>query len=184
MAENRIRHAECRDMDAITEIYRYHVAHGTGTFATEVPLRDDMEATWAEVRRLGLPYLVSETENRVTGYAYAAPFRTRAAYRYVAEDSIYIHPDHMGQGLGSNLLTHLIQDCHMAGLYGLLAVIGDRANQASLALHAKAGFMETGLLPHAGYKFDRWLDVVLMSKTLRAYETPPQGEGWQGCDQD
>lgn len=180
MAELQVRQAVASDLEAITAIYAHHVAHGTGTFATEAPDLSEMTAKWAEVIDYGLPYLVAARSGVILGYAYAAPFRTRAAYRYMAEDSLYIHPDHMGQGVGSALMVPLMDHCRVRGLHSLLAVIGDRANQASIRLHARHGFVETGFIPDAGYKLGRWLDVVMMSKALRPKDAQPEAQGWLG----
>jgi len=176
--EFALRPALAQDMVAITDIYRFHVLAGTGTFALEPATIEEMTKKWDEVNALGLPYLVAIHNDHVIGYAYASPFRERPAYGYGAEDSIYIDKDFTGQGVGKALLSALIAACRDCGLYQLYGVIGDSDNLPSIGLHKALGFEDTGRLPNAGYKFGRWLDVVFMSLNLRPLETPPQGKGW------
>ncbi len=173
-----LRDATEADFDAITAIYAHNVMHGTGTFALEPPSRDEMLAGFATVKGMGLPYLAAVDGDEVVGYAYASPFRTRPGYRYSIEDSLYLAPHHTGKGLGKRLLTTLIERCTERGLYSMIAVIGDGANGASIGVHEACGFVRTGELPRAGYKFGRWLDVVLMTRDLRAPTDKPQGGGW------
>ena len=173
-----IRDATEADFAAITAIYGHHVLHGTGTFALEPPSQDEMLANFRSVQGMRLPYIVAEHDGAVAGFAYAAPFRSRPAYRYGVEDSIYISPDHIGHGHGRALLEALIERCTARGLYSMLAVIGDAANTASIGVHQACGFTATGHLPRAGFKFGRWLDVVFMARDLLPYTDEPQGGGW------
>lgn len=161
-----VRPAIASDIDAIASIYAHHVNHGTGTFETEAPNRIEMERRWKEVRAKGLPWLVVEEEGEVTGYAYAAPYRTRTAYRYSVEDSVYVRADRLGMGLGKLLMPALIAATQACGMQQMIAVIGDSANHASIALHRSFGFVDAGLLKDVGVKFDRWLDTVFMQRTL------------------
>lgn len=156
------------DLDAIQEIYAHAVLHGTGTFETEAPDRAEVARRRAEVLGRGLPHLVVEREGRVIGFAYGNYFRPRLAYRYCVEDSIYLHPEAQGQGVGRRLLAALIERCEEAGARQLVAVIGDSSNHASIGLHRALGFEQVGLLRSAGWKFGRWLDVVLMQRALGA----------------
>lgn len=173
-APNSIRPAQDGDLAAITEIYAYHVRHGTGTFETEPPSLADMQARRAEVLSRGLPYLVLQQQGHVVGFAYCNWFKPRPAYRYSAEDSIYLRPDLSGQGLGRLLLTELVAQAQAVGVRKLLAVIGDSANHGSIGVHRTLGFREVGVLRSCGWKFERWLDVVMMEKTLGAGDnTPP-----------
>ena len=119
-----------------------------------------------DVLAKGLPWLVAEVEGRVLGYAYANHFRPRLAYRFCVEDSIYLHRDARGQGLGSLLLAELIVRCEAAGARQMLAVIGDSANAGSIGVHRRLGFEHVGVMKSAGWKFDRWLDVVVMQRSL------------------
>jgi phosphinothricin acetyltransferase len=125
-----------------------------------------MAARRADVLAKGLPYLVVEVEGQVLGFAYCQWFKPRPAYRFSAEDSIYLHPDARGRGLGRQLLAALIEQAQQAGLRKLIAVIGDSANAASIGVHRSQGFEAAGVIRSCGWKFDRWLDIVLMEKTL------------------
>ncbi len=176
----RIREAEAADLPAVTAIYDHHARTGTGTFEEAGPDLAEMTRRWEAVRAMALPYRVAiGADDQVLGFAYASPFRARPAYRYLVEDSVYIAPGSEAQGLGRALLEDLIRACEAAGSRGLLAVIGDRANAASIGLHTACGFVETGTLPYAGFKFGRWVDVVLMHRPLNGGDrTPPEGPGW------
>lgn len=175
-----IRNATEADFPAITAIYAHHVLTGTGTFALEPPLEAEMLANRQTILSMDLPYIVAERDGVIQGYAYASPFRTRPGYRYSIEDSIYIAPDAMGQGLGKILLNELIRLCTARGLYSMIAVIGDGENGASIGVHRACGFTVTGSLPRAGYKFGRWLDVVFMTRDLLPQADQPEGDGWAG----
>ena len=175
-----IRPATEDDFTAITAIYAWNVDHGTGTFALEAPSREDMLAGFAHVQSLRLPYLVATEGDKIVGYAYAAPFRTRPAYKYGVEDSIYLAPEATGRGVGKALLLKLMELCTERGLYSMIAVIGDSENLASVGVHKACGFEHTGSLPRAGFKFGRWLDVIFMTRDLLPYTDTPQGEGWDG----
>lgn len=154
------------DLDALTAIYGWHVAHGTGTFETEAPAREEMARRRADVLSKSLPWLVAEDGGEVLGYAYAFPFRPRLAYRFALEDSIYLAEAARGRGIGKLLLAELLARCEAAGARQVFAVIGDAANDASIGLHRALGFTDVGVMRAAGWKFDRWLDVVLMQRTL------------------
>lgn len=161
-----IRSATDADLPAIADIYGWNVRHGTGTFELDAPSVADMTVRRQEVLSRSLPWLVAEREGQVLGYAYANYFRPRMAYRFALEDSIYLAPSAQGQGVGTLLLDELIRQCQALGARQMLAVIGDSANQGSIRLHAKAGFEATGVMRSVGWKFERWLDVVIMQKTL------------------
>lgn len=169
-----IRPSTFADIPAITAIYRHHVLHGTGTFEVEPPSEQDMLARRADVLARGLPYLVAEGEDgQILGFTYANWFKPRPAYRFSAEDSIYIADSARGQGLGRKLLDALSQQAEAAGVRKLLAVIGDSANAGSIGVHRAAGFTEIGVMRSVGWKFDRWLDIVLMEKSLGDGDTTP-----------
>ena len=161
-----IRPSRDQDMAAITAIYAHHVLHGTGTFEIDPPSLADMSQRRAEVLSRGLPYLVTEEQGRVLGFAYCNWFKPRPAYRFAAEDSIYMAADATGKGLGRALLAELAAAAQRAGLRKLIAVIGDSANVGSIGVHRAVGFTPVGVLTSSGWKFDRWLDVVLMEKAL------------------
>ena len=161
-----VRAAREDDLPALTEIYAYHVLHGLASFELDPPDAAEMARRHARVVSLGLPYLVAETDGRVSGYAYAAPYRARPAYRFTVEDSVYIRSDCVGNGIGSALLPALIAACEQAGCRQMIAVIGDSENGFSIRLHEKFGFTRAGLLSAVGYKFGRWVDTVLMQRAL------------------
>jgi phosphinothricin acetyltransferase len=161
-----IRPAAPDDVDAITFIYGHHTLHGTGTFEEEAPLRAEMAERLARIQARGWPWRVAEKDGRVIGYAYTGQFRDRAAYRFAGEDSVYIHPDHLGAGVGTVLLDALLIASAEAGFQRLIAVIGDSANQGSIRVHERAGFAHCGKLDKAGFKFGRYLDVVFMQREI------------------
>ena len=170
-----IRPSQEQDIAAVQAIYAHHVLHGTGTFETEPPTEADMAQRRRDVLARDLPWLVAEGDDgRVLGYAYCNWFKPRAAYRFSAEDSIYLHPDAVGHGLGRALLDELAAQAQRAGVRKLIAVIGDGANAASIGLHRAAGFAHVGVIGACGWKFGRWLDIVLMEKALGdGSSTPP-----------
>lgn len=163
-----IRPSRPEDLPAITAIYGHAVLTGTGSFELDPPDQAEMARRREDVLGKGLPYLVAETEAGVLGYAYASPFRPRPAYRFSVENSVYVHADARGQGLGALLLAELIGRCTDWGARQMLAVIGDSANAGSVALHRRLGFTPAGQFLNVGRKFDRWLDIVLMQRPLGA----------------
>lgn len=163
-----LRPCLAQDIPAVSAIYAHHVLHGTGTFEIEPPSESDMLMRHADVLSRGLPYLVVENAGRVAGFAYCNWFRPRPAYRFSAEDSIYLAPDSHGLGLGRLLLAELAAQAERAGVRKLIAVIGDSANAGSIGVHRALGFKHVGVLASCGWKFERWLDVVLMEKALGA----------------
>jgi L-amino acid N-acyltransferase YncA len=166
MAPVLIRPSLPADLPAITAVYAWNVANGTGTFELDAPDEADMARRRDDVLCKGLPWLVAERDGKVLGYAYANHFRPRPAYRFCLEDSIYLSADAKGQGLGRLLLAELLARCEAAGARQMLAVIGDSANAASIGVHRTLGFEQVGLMKAAGWKFERWLDVVVMQKSL------------------
>jgi L-amino acid N-acyltransferase YncA len=166
-----IRPSRDEDVAAITAIYAHHVLTGTGTFEIDPPTEADMANRRADVLAKGLPYLVVEDRGRVIGFAYCNWFKPRPAYRFSAEDSIYMASDAHRKGLGKALLAELCIRAERAGVRKLLAVIGDSANTGSVGVHNALGFSHVGVLKSCGWKFDRWLDVVMMEKPLGAGDT-------------
>ena len=170
-----IRPSRDEDLDAITRIYGHHVLHGTGTFETTPPSVADMTTRRADVLTKGLPWLVVEDSGQVLGFAYGNWFKPRPAYRFSAEDSIYMAPEAAGKGLGRALLAELLAALERAGVRRVMAVIGDSANAGSIGVHRALGFEPAGVITACGWKFDRWLDIVLMQKPLGAGDsTPPK----------
>ncbi|MGX5661881.1 MULTISPECIES: GNAT family N-acetyltransferase [Diaphorobacter] len=166
-----IRASRDEDVAAITAIYTHHVLHGTGTFEIDPPTAQDMAARRADVLAKGLPYLVAEEAGQVLGFAYCNWFKPRPAYRFSAEDSIYIADAARGRGLGRQLLEALAMQAEAAGVRKLLAVIGDSANAGSIGVHRAAGFTDVGVMRSVGWKFGAWRDIVLMEKPLGAGDT-------------
>jgi L-amino acid N-acyltransferase YncA len=154
------------DIPTITEIYRWHVLNGTGTFEVEPPGDAEMARRRTELVTKGLPWLVAQVDGVVKAYAYANHFRPRPGYRFCVEDSIYVDQACAGRGLGRLLLAELLAVCEARGARQMLAVIGDSQNAASIAVHRTLGFAPAGKIHAAGWKFDRWLDVVLLQKRL------------------
>ncbi len=161
-----VRPSTDADLPAITAIYGWNVLNGLGTFEEDPPAQDEMTRRRAAFLERGLPYLIAEQDGVVLGYAYAGPFRLRAAYRYTVEDSVYVSPDAVGKGVGKALLTALIAQCEALGLRQMVAVIGDSGNTASIGLHAAMGFEQKGVFPAMGHKFGRWVDLVWMQRPL------------------
>ncbi len=168
-----IRSSRDEDITAITAIYRHHVLTGTGTFEIDPPTEPDMAAGRADVLAKSLPYLVIEDAGQVLGFAYCNWFKPRPAYRFSAEDSIYMAVDATHKGLGKALLTELCAQAERAGVRKLLAVIGDSANTGSIGVHRSVGFTPVGTITSCGWKFDRWLDVVMMEKPIGAGNSTP-----------
>ena len=161
-----LRPARSEDVPAIQSIYGYHVQHGTGTFELEPPSLGTMQSRFTQLVSRDFPFLVATENDTVIGFGYAGPFRDRPAYRFTVEDSIYLHPEKLGRGTGRLLLQRLIEEATQREFTQMIAVIGDSDNRASIRVHAAAGFQTTGTLQNVGFKFDRWLDVVLMQRPL------------------
>ncbi|MGA1600146.1 MAG: GNAT family N-acetyltransferase [bacterium] len=162
----RIRPLAPEDLPSVQEIYAHHVLQGTGTWEWEPPSLEEMQARAHNLVNAGLPYLIADVEGQIAGYAYAGPFRPRTGYRHTLEDSVYLHPGFTGQGLGPALLRELVRRCAALGYREMIAVIGDSANQRSIRMHEKVGFVEVGVLKNVGFKFERFLDSVYMQVHL------------------
>lgn len=170
----KLRPANPADIPEITAIYAHAVLHGTASWEWEQPSEEEMARRMKALLDGRFPYLAAERDGRILGYAYAGPYRPRAAYRWIVEDSIYIAPDMQGKGVGGALLAELIATCQLQGFRQMIAVIGDSASAGSIALHRSLGFRDAGVIRSAGWKFDRWLDQVLMQRSLGdGDEAPP-----------
>ncbi|HOZ64338.1 MAG TPA: N-acetyltransferase family protein [Burkholderiaceae bacterium] len=168
-----IRPSRDEDIASITAIYAHHVLNGTGTFEIDPPSVADMTGRRADVLSKGLPYIVAEEAGQVIGYAYCTWFKPRPAYRFSAEDSIYLAPGVHGKGIGRALLAELAAQAERVGIRKLIAVIGDSSNAGSVGVHRSLGFKHAGILKSCGWKFDQWLDVVLMEKALGPGDSTP-----------
>jgi L-amino acid N-acyltransferase YncA len=166
-----IRDASSADLDAVQAIYAHHVRHGLASFEETPPDLLEMQRRYRVVLAVGLPYLVTELDGKVRGYAYAGPYRTRPAYRFSLEDTVYVEPGYEGRGLGSALLGALVARCEELGYRRMVAVIGDSDNHPSIRLHARLGFRKCGVIPSVGFKFGRWVDTVLMERPLGPGDT-------------
>lgn len=172
-----VRPAREKDMDAVAAIYAHHVLHGRGSFETQPPSLEEMKRRRREVLSRGLPYLIAEIPGAgVAGYAYATLYRPRAAYRHTVENSVYVRPDIMRQGIGRVLLEALIRECEKAGLRQMVAVVGDSANAASIRLHEALGFRLVGTLRAVGRKHGLWLDTVLLQRPLGEGDASPPAD--------
>lgn len=161
-----IRDAAPEDMAQVAAIYGHHVLHGLATFEEVPPDEAEMRSRFEAVRKAGLPYLVYEEDGQIVGYAYAGPYRLRSAYRLTIENSVYVRDGYAGRGIGRALLTELIERCTAGPWKQMVAVIGDSENHASIGLHRALGFRMVGTLEKVGYKFNRWVDTVLMQRAL------------------
>ena len=155
-------------------IYAHHVRLGLASFEEEPPSLDEMRRRFTDITGAGFPYVVAEFGGEVAGYGYCSLYRTRSAYRYALEDSVYVRPDATGKGVGRRILADLIARCEALGHRQLIAVIGDSANAASIGLHASLGFLRVGTLRSVGFKHGRWVDSVFMQRPLGNGDgTPP-----------
>lgn len=160
-----IRPATPNDIPRIAAIYGHYVSNSTATFELSAPSESEMLERFVQITNAAFPYLVIVQHGEVAGYAYAAPYRPRPAYRFTVEDTIYLAPEASGQGLGTQLLSELIAQCQSLGFRQMIAVIGG-ATPASCRLHARLGFEEVGRLREVGFKFQSWLDTILMQRAL------------------
>ncbi len=166
-----IRPAQPTDLPEIQSIYAYHVLHGTGTFEEIPPSIEEMTSRYSTGLASGYTWLVASDATGVLGYGYYGAFRHRSAYDYTVEDSVYVRDDVRGQGVGKALVADLLRRAQAAGFRQMLAVIGDSENTGSIGMHASLGFSRAGILRATGIKFGRWLDVVIMQKSLGAGDT-------------
>ena len=161
-----IRPAAPQDLPAIHAIYAHHVMHGLASFEEAPPALEEIRWRFEDVTKQGFPYLVAEEKGEILGYGYCSLYRTRSAYRYTLEDSIYVKQGMQGKGVGKALLKELIARSEALGYRQIIAVIGDSANAGSIKLHASLGFVRAGVLRSTGFKFGRWVDSVYMQLPL------------------
>ena len=169
-----VRPAVTGDMAAVQAIYAHHVRHGLASFEDDPPDLAEITRRWRDVVDKGLPYVVAEQAGELLGYAYAAPYRTRPAYRFTLENSVYVRDGLQQRGVGQAVMQVVLAECEARGYRQMIAVIGDSANEGSIRLHERLGFTRVGLLTAVGFKFDRWVDSVLMQRQLgRGACAPP-----------
>ncbi|HCR86559.1 MAG TPA: GNAT family N-acetyltransferase [Alphaproteobacteria bacterium] len=161
-----IEDAKIADLDAVQEIYSYYVENTIATLEEKKPSKQDIMDNYETVLSKSLPFIVAKHEGKVVGFSYALPFRKRSAYRYTLEESIYVHKDYLRKGIATALATDLIRKCSEVGYKQMIAVIVIDSDDYSVDFHKTVGFEEKGRLEKVGYKFNRWVDTVLMQKTL------------------
>jgi phosphinothricin acetyltransferase len=171
MSAVSIRNVTPADIPAITRIYAQAVKHGTASFELEPPDEAEMSRRMRALLEGSFPYIAAAIDGTLIGYAYAGPYRPRPAYRFSVEDSIYVDANAQRKGVGRALLERLIEDCERRGFRQMIAVIGDSTQAPSIELHRALGFRMIGNIENVGYKFDRWLDSVLMQRPLGAGAT-------------
>jgi phosphinothricin acetyltransferase len=164
--EVTIRPSRDDDVAAIAAIYVHHVLHGVASFEEVPPEAEEIARRRQAIIERGLPYLVAERSGRVVGYCYAGPFRPRIGYRFTLEDSVYVDANEVGRGIGRQLLEQVVARCSQLGYRQMVAVIGGRETVPSIKLHEALGFAHIGALPAVGFKFGRWIDIILMQKAL------------------
>ena len=161
-----IRSAVEAHLESIRRIYEHDVLEGTASFETDPPDLEAIRERWQMTGEAGLPYLVAMIENQVVAFSYALPYRPRPAYRYTVEHSIYVDWSWRRQGIGKQLLDRLVELLTGCGIREIIGIIGDSANEASLLAHESVGFHQVGILQNVGRKFDRWLDTVIVQRSL------------------
>jgi L-amino acid N-acyltransferase YncA len=157
----------------VQAIYAHHVLHGLASFEETAPPLEEMRQRYETICGPGLPYVVADLEGTIAGYGYCAPYRARSAYRYALEDSVYVRNDMAGRGVGGAVLGALVERASVLGYRQLVAIIGDSGHEASIGLHASAGFVRVGTLRSIGYKQGRWVDSVIMQRPLGAGDSLP-----------
>ena len=166
MPASLIRSVREADLEEVRAIYAKEVLEGIASFEIEPPHIEEMRARLHRVQDANLPYLVSELDGRIAGFAYAVPYRSRPAYRYTVENSVYVARWAQRQGIGIQLLDALVSACEHAGARQMVAIIGGVEHTASIRAHEKAGFRQVGTLENVGWKHGRWLDTVIMQRAL------------------
>lgn len=172
-----VRDSTDADVPALAAIYQHSVRTGTASFELDPPTTEEFARRRASILAGGYPYLAAEADGEPVGYSYAGTYRPRPGYRFTVENSVYVRADQRGRGIGKALLPVLIDRCERAGFRLMIAVIGDTANHASINLHRACGFAHAGTLPNVGWKFDRWLDSVLMTRPLGLGASTPAPPG-------
>lgn len=163
-----VRDATPADMPSVRAIYNHYVTNSTVTFDEKPVTLQQQRAKLERCRRGGYPFLVAESSTgEILGYAFVAPYRDKSAYRFTVENSIYLGPAATGKGIGSALMTRLIEDAEAAGVKEIIAVIADQGADGSIALHERFGFRRIGEMGRVGYKFDRWLGTVILQRSLK-----------------
>ncbi|MBO67949.1 MAG: GNAT family N-acetyltransferase [Acidiferrobacteraceae bacterium] len=166
MTKNIVRPMRESDINEVHEIYSAAVLGGTTSFEIDPPTAGEMTTRWRKVVDVNLPYAVAEQNERVVGFAYVSPYRSRSAYRYTVENSLYVAPWARRQGSGILLLSYLLDHSKAAGMRQVIAIISGGNPAPSINLHTKVGFRTVGTLRNVGCKFGKWLDTIIMQRTL------------------
>lgn len=166
MTNLHIRRVQPDDLPAIHTLYAHNVLHGTASWELTPPDETEMRRRMTSVLDGGFPYFVAEIDGKIAGYSYASSYRPRPGYRFTVENSIYVDSTYQRRGIARTLLATLIDACSQQGFRQMIAIIGDSENSASIELHRALGFVHVGTAVAIGFKFGRWLDSVMMQKTL------------------
>lgn len=161
-----IEEAKVSDLDQIREIYSHYVKNTTASLEEKAPTQDEILETYSMVLGKNLPFMVARYEGKAIGYCYAQPYRKRSAYRYTVEESTYVSKDFLRNGVGTDLLTAVMQKCKEIGYKQMIANVVYSGNEESVEFHSSMGFVERGRLLKVGFKFNQWLDTVLFQKEL------------------
>ncbi len=166
-----IRDSRDADVPAFQAIYAHAVLNGAASFEEVPPDVAEMARRRQAVLDGGYPHLAAERDGVTVGYAYASAYRTRIAYRFTVENSVYVQPGLGRQGIGRALLAALIERCEAGPWRRMIAIVGDKTHEASIRLHQQAGFELIGTLPSVGFKFGRWIDTVMLQRPLGPGDT-------------
>jgi phosphinothricin acetyltransferase len=164
--EFTIEEAKVPDLDQIREIYTHYVKNTTASLEEKAPTSDDILELYSNIMAKNLPFIVAKAGGRILGYCYAQPYRNRSAYRFTAEESIYVHKDFLRNGIGAELLDAVIKKCKEIGYKQIVANVVYSGNEESIDFHESMGFVQRGRLINVGFKFNQWVDTVLMQKEL------------------
>ncbi|MBF2717936.1 GNAT family N-acetyltransferase [Agrobacterium vitis] len=177
----QIRAAIPADIPSITEIYRHAILTGKASYEITPPDEAEMAQRMEMIASQSYPYIVAEDgDGGLLGYAYASAFRTRPAYRWLVEDSIYLAEAAQGKGIGKALLADLVAQCTALGFRQMIAVIGG-ANPASIGVHRSLDFTHAGGINGSGFKHGTWLDTVFMQRALgEGNQTLPDEKSYPG----
>ena len=162
----KIRPASLADLPDCQAIYAHHVLHGTGSFEDTPPSLEELIMRFTAITGAGFPWLVADDGFAIGGFGYYGQFRARSSYRFTVEDSVYVRDDGLGKGTGKSILAALLAAAQQAGFRQMVGLVGGAENAGSIGVHASLGFYHAGTMRNVGYKFGRWLDVVIMQKEL------------------
>ncbi len=161
-----IRESTEHDIDAMYSLYSQLLTMGTGSLHVRPPDESEVARCKVDAARSGCPCFVAEVSGSVLGFGYAEVFGREHGYRYTVREYVYVHPEAQGEGVATQLLAALIEECTKRGFRQMITYVGDSKNVPAIKLHKKCGFEEVGRLKAVGFKFDRWLDTIVMQRTL------------------